>query len=162
MGILETRKRNPVLWDLVNWELSTGTFTLAQHITDNTASDGWTESADQEIIELLLGALKLCDTETPGERQALYALRQGLVYHRLADVYGRSYRRSCVKPLLGDEANGAAADGRRKKLLQLCRMYYEKGARALLPLQQRCEFVRMQCDRLRFQEFLATSNCTSY
>lgn len=36
LGILETRKQNPVLWDLVNWELSTGTFTLAQHMIEHT------------------------------------------------------------------------------------------------------------------------------
>lgn len=153
-----------MLWDLVNWELSTGTFTLAQHITDNTASDGWTESADQEIIGLLLAALKLCDTETPSERQVLYALRQGLVYHRLADVYGRCYRRGGVKPADGDGEGDCAPDGlaRRKKLLQLCRMYYEKGARALQPLQQRSEFVKLQCDRIHFQEYLATSKCIYY
>lgn len=39
LAILETRKQNPVLWDLVVWELSTGTFALAQHMIDhiNTA-----------------------------------------------------------------------------------------------------------------------------
>lgn len=35
LAILETRKQNPVLWDLVVWELSTGTFALAQHMIDN-------------------------------------------------------------------------------------------------------------------------------
>lgn len=35
LGILENRKQNPVLWDLVIWELSTGTFTLAQHMIDH-------------------------------------------------------------------------------------------------------------------------------
>lgn len=156
LGILETRKRNPVLWDLVNWELSTGTFTLAQHIIDNTPADGWTDSAEQEIIELLLTALKLSDTETPGERQVLYAFRQGLVYHRLAGVYARAYRRC------GGDAGAAGVDEgqsmadatRRKKLLQLARMYYEKAARALERLEQVREFVLVQNDRLALQEHL--------
>lgn len=38
LGILDTRKHNPELWDLVTWELSTGTFTLAQHLIDNTSA----------------------------------------------------------------------------------------------------------------------------
>lgn len=34
MNILESKKRCPDLWDLVNWEMSTGKFTLGKHMLD--------------------------------------------------------------------------------------------------------------------------------
>lgn len=34
MAVLESKKRNPDLWDLVTWELSTGKFTLGKHILE--------------------------------------------------------------------------------------------------------------------------------
>lgn len=34
MNILESKKRCPELWDLVNWETSTGKFTLGKHMLD--------------------------------------------------------------------------------------------------------------------------------
>lgn len=37
--ILGSRKSNPELWDLVNWELSTATFTLAKQLQDCSSAD---------------------------------------------------------------------------------------------------------------------------
>ena len=34
LNILGSRKKNPDLWDLVNWDLSTATFTLAKQLQD--------------------------------------------------------------------------------------------------------------------------------
>lgn len=173
LGVLETRKCNPVLWDLVNWELSTSTFTLAQHIIDNTPAARWMDpDAEQEIIELLLRSLKMCDTETVGERQVLYAFRQALVYQRLGEVYARSYKRTGgnsnsggggvvgggrgdVDPMLSIGGSDEKDSVRRKKMLQLCRMYYGKAAKALAPLEEASQYLRVLCDRMELQEYLA-------
>lgn len=37
--VLGSRKSNPELWDLVNWELSTATFTLAKQLQDCSSAD---------------------------------------------------------------------------------------------------------------------------
>lgn len=37
--VLVSRKSNAELWDLVNWELSTATFTLAKQMQDFSSAD---------------------------------------------------------------------------------------------------------------------------
>lgn len=37
--VLGSRKSNPELWDLVNWEMSTATFTLAKQMQDFSTAD---------------------------------------------------------------------------------------------------------------------------
>lgn len=37
--VLGSRKSNPELWDLVNWELSTATFTLAKQLQDCSSAE---------------------------------------------------------------------------------------------------------------------------
>lgn len=76
----------------------------------------------------------------------MYVQRQGLLYHRLAVVYHQSYQRLDAS----DEAN----ETRRKKLLQLCRLYYEKSARVHEFAGNFVEYVRVQCSRLELQEQL--------
>lgn len=105
---------------------------------------------EQEIIELLMNALKLCDSDTPSERQILYAFRKGLIYHRLAKIYDQSYKRSVVGAV--DDT-----DVRRKKLLQLCRLYYDKSIKTLEQLDEPMEYLQVQCDRLTLQETLVES-----
>lgn len=38
---------------------------------------------EQEVTDLLLGSLKLCDTQTRNSRQIMYMVRSGLIYHNL-------------------------------------------------------------------------------
>ena len=37
--VLNSRKSNPELWDLVNWELSTATLTLAKQLQDYSSPE---------------------------------------------------------------------------------------------------------------------------
>lgn len=100
------------------------------------------EDTEQEIIELLLGALKLCDIETPGPRQIMYQIRSGLIYHNLANIYCRSYQAEQI------------SDVRKKKLLQLCRLYYEKGAKTFETIEAPLEFLVVEIDRFELQNIL--------
>lgn len=96
---------------------------------------------DQEIIELLMGSLKLCDTESMGPRQIMYTIRSGLIYHKLGIIYCRQYQ-TCNN------------NNRKKKLLNLCRLYYEKSVKVFQSIEAPIEFVEVQNDRLRFQHVL--------
>lgn len=109
-----------------------------------------------------MGALKLCDTETPSDRQILYAFRTGLLYHRLACLYDASYWRTIAggtAPSEDDLDNDG--DARRKKLLQLSRLYYEKSIKQLEQLGEPKEYLQVQCDRLTLQNRLAEGNFNS-
>lgn len=100
------------------------------------------DEIDQEIIELLLGSLKLCDTETPGSKQMIYTIRSGLIYHKMGNIYSRQYR------------TNNSNNSRKKKLLQLCRLYYEKSIKVFQSIEAPIEFTEVQVDRLKFQNTL--------
>ena len=122
LSILETRKNNVELWDLINWELTTATFNLAKQMQDFGSVDGCTGELEQEVLDMLFKALKLCDLETVSPRQVLYQFRAGLIYHRLASFYHQSLRSS-------------EDEGKRKNLLLVCRLNYEKAANMLESLR---------------------------
>lgn len=101
-----------------------------------------TEQTEQEIIELLLGSLKLCDIETVGPHQIMYQIRSGSIYNLLGNIYCRSYWLDTNKTM------------RKKKLLRLCRLYYDKGSKLLEFIEAPLEFIIIQIDRIALQEIL--------
>lgn len=101
-----------------------------------------TEEIEQEIIDHLMQALKYCDTETPGTRQIMYIIRSGLIYHHLGNIYYRAFKQE-------NDTNA-----RKKKLLQLCRLYFEKGAKIFEGIEAPTEFLTIQIDRLNLQNCL--------
>lgn len=72
----------------------------------------------------------------------MYIIRSGLIYHHLGNIYSRSYK-------LESETTA-----RKKKLLQLCRLYYEKGAKTFESIDAPMEFLAVQIDRLDLQNCL--------
>lgn len=96
---------------------------------------------EQEVIELLLGSLKLCDTQTRNPRQIMYIVRSGLIYHNLGNIYSRSYEL-------------ASGSNRKKKMLNLCRLYYEKGVKVFQSIDAPIELLAVQVDRFDFQNTL--------
>lgn len=142
LSILETRKQNPELWDMVTWELSTATFNLAKQMQDNSASDGNTEELEREVLEMLMKALKWCDLETNSSRQVLYCFRAGLIHHRLGSFYHHSLRNTCD-------------DTKKRTTIQLCRLNYEKAVNLLESLKEFKDFFQVQMERIALQEHLA-------
>lgn len=142
LSILETRKQNPELWDMVTWELSTATFNLAKQMQDNSASDGNTDELERDVLEMLMKALKWCDLETNSSRQVLYCFRAGLIHHRLGSFYHQSLRK------IGD-------DGKKRTTLQLCRNSYERAANLLESLKEFKDYFQVQMERIALQEYLA-------
>lgn len=100
-----------------------------------------TDEIEQEIIDLLMGTIKLCDIDTLNARQILYAFRVGIVYQKLAKIYMHSYKR-------------AKNDARKKQLLHLCRMYYEKSAKTFEKLGEAKEYLETQLCHLDLQDDL--------
>lgn len=143
LAILETRKANPDLWDMVNWELSTSTFNLAKQIQDNAPAEAIPEEIERDALEMLMKALKLCDLETMNNsRQVLYCFRAGLIHHRLGSFYHQSLRN------ISEEA-------KKKNILQLGRMNYEKSSSLLESLKEFKCFFQVQMERIALQEYLA-------
>lgn len=88
-----------------------------------------------------MGSLKLCDTQTRSSRKMLYIVRTGLIYNYLGNIYCESYKRN---------SNHA----RKKKLLNLCRLYYEKSAHTFFNIDAITEYLGVQVDRLELQSIL--------
>ncbi|XP_049532547.1 erythroid differentiation-related factor 1 [Anopheles darlingi] len=154
LGTLGTRKENPELWSLVSWELSTATFNLAKQLQDHSEINppGKTaqspEEIEQEVVEMLQRALKLCDQDNSGPKQVLYSFRAALIHHRIASYYHMSYRKTV------DEQ-------RRKTVLQLTKLHYEKAAKAFESLAEPQEFLQIQMERIALQEYLCEQSQTT-
>lgn len=142
LAILENRKSNPELWDMVNWELSTATFNLAKQMQDYSTADGNVEDLERDVLEMLMKALKLCDLETNSSRQVLYCFRAGLIYHRLGSFYHQTLR-------------STSDDNKRRTTLQLCRLNYEKSSNLLESLNEFKDYFQVQLERIALQEYLA-------
>ncbi|XP_035783260.1 erythroid differentiation-related factor 1-like [Anopheles albimanus] len=154
LGTLGTRKENPELWSLVSWELSTATFNLAKQLQDHSEinppgkSVQSPEEIEQEVVEMLQRALKLCDQDNSGPKQVLYSFRAALIHHRIASYYHMSYRKTV------DEQ-------RRKTVLQLTKLHYEKAAKAFESLAEPQEFLQIQMERIALQEYLCEQSQTT-
>lgn len=142
LAILESRKSNPELWDMVTWELSTATFNLAKQMQDYSTSDGSTEDLERDVLEMLMKALKLCDLETNSARQVLYCFRAGLIHHRLGSFYHQTLRIT-------------TDDNKKRTTLQLCRNNYEKASSLLESLKEFKDFLQVQMEKIALQEYLA-------
>ncbi|XP_058122575.1 erythroid differentiation-related factor 1 [Anopheles ziemanni] len=146
LGTLGSRKEHPDLWSLVTWELSTATFNLAKQLQDHNviSPDGQghqsQEEVEQEVVEMLQRALKLCDQDNSGPKQVLYSFRAALIHHRIASYYHMSYR-------------SAADEHRRKTILQLTKLHYEKAAKTFESLAEPQEFLQIQMERIALQEY---------
>ncbi|KAM7356540.1 erythroid differentiation-related factor 1 [Cochliomyia hominivorax] len=146
--VLGSRKSNAELWDLVNWELSTATFTLAKQLQDYSSTDEVCRSdLEKEVLDLLQKSLKLCDVEHPGSRQILYTYRSGLIHKRIASFHYSQLRNNCT-----DSASLP------KTTLQLCKYHYEKSAYILDSLKEAGDYLIVQLERISLQEFLAENS----
>lgn len=89
-----------------------------------------------------MGSLKLCDTQTRSTRKDMYIVRSGLIYQCLGNIYSDSYKKS------------GCSNARRKKLLNLCRLYYGKSISMFNQLDGITEYLGVQIDRLELQNTL--------
>ncbi|XP_039964741.1 erythroid differentiation-related factor 1 [Bactrocera tryoni] len=141
--VLGSRKCSVELWDLVHWELSTATFTLAKQLQDfSTADEATRAELEKQVLDMLQKSLKLCDLEHTGSRQILYTYRSGLIHKRIASFYYSQLRNSCT-----DLASIP------KTTLQLCKHHYERAAAILDSLRE--AYLAVQLERISLQEFLA-------
>ena len=146
LQVLGCRKRNPMIWDTITWDLSTTLFTMATLLQDYPTGGCKTEEElEREVVDILQKALKHCDTETPGPRQPVYQFRAATIQHRLASLYHRVYR----------EYEPDTDNIKRKTSLQLCKLYYDKAAKLLLALEQTTEFLTVQMERVALAEHQA-------
>lgn len=102
---------------------------------------------EQEIIALLLSSLKLCDTQTSNPQQHMFIVRSGLIYRYLGNIYVQSFE------------NGCSSNARKRKLLSLCYLYYEKSVKLLEDTDEHHEYLAVQIDRLEFQKKLFQGRC---
>lgn len=118
---------------------------LIQSISNNKISlhsFSQDDKIEQEIVDLFMGSLKLCDTQTRNTRQILYVVRTGLIYQCLGNIYTQAYKSS------------GRGNGRRKKLVTLCHLYYEKSVKTFNNVDAFVDLLGVQVDRLELQNIL--------
>uniref|UniRef100_A0A8D9EM91 Erythroid differentiation-related factor 1 n=1 Tax=Cacopsylla melanoneura TaxID=428564 RepID=A0A8D9EM91_9HEMI len=142
LAVLASRKRNPLIWDTVTWELSTALYNLAvlsqefAHYSSNRKMVN-REDMEREVVDLLQKALKYCDIETASTRQVVYQYRAAIIHHRLASLYHNSCRQL------------DSSDTKRKLAL----FHYEKSVRLLTKLENTSDLLRVQLERIALAEF---------
>nr|XP_004659315.1 erythroid differentiation-related factor 1 isoform X2 [Jaculus jaculus] len=143
---LGTRDIHPVVWDSVNWELSTTYFTMATLQQDYAPlSRKAQEQIEKEVSEAMMKSLKYCDVDSVCARQPLCQYRAATIHHRLASMY-----HSCLRNQVGDEHL-------RKQHRVLADLHYGKAAKLFQLLRDApCELLRVQLERVAFAEFQMT------
>ncbi|KAM4607022.1 erythroid differentiation-related factor 1 isoform 2-T2 [Polymixia lowei] len=151
MKSLACRGNHTVVWDSVNWELSTTYFTLATLLQDYAPlSRKAQEQIEREVTEAMMKSLKYCDLKTESARQPLYQYRAATIHHRLASMY-----HSCFRNQVGDEHL-------RKQHRSLAELHYSKAVRLFLSLKDApCELLRTLLERVAFAEFTTAGQSSS-
>nr|CAD7585938.1 unnamed protein product [Timema genevievae] len=150
LQVLGHRRNNPAIWDTVTWELSTTLYSMATLLQDYPdLTNKTSEEAEREVVELFMKALKFCDMDTMSPRQLVYQFRAAKIHHCLGSLYHKTFR---VLDL---------DDSRRKNVLQLTRLHYDKSSLLLARLEETQEFLTVQLERVALQEFLL-DNASSF
>nr|CAD7454164.1 unnamed protein product [Timema tahoe] len=150
LQVLGHRRNNPAIWDTVTWELSTTLYSMATLLQDYPdLTNKTSEEAEREVVELFMKALKFCDMDTTSPRQLVYQFRAAKIHHCLGSLYHKTFR---VLDL---------DDSRRKNVLQLTRLHYDKSSLLLARLEETQEFLTVQLERVALQEFLL-DNASSF
>ncbi|KAJ3610458.1 hypothetical protein NHX12_022550 [Muraenolepis orangiensis] len=151
MQSLASRGSHPLVWDSVNWELSTTYFTLATLLQDYAPlSRKAQEQMEQEVTEAMLKSLRYCDLQTESARQPLYQYRAATIHHRLASMY-----HSCFRNQVGDELL-------RKQHRGLAEAHYSAATGLFLSLRDApCELLRTLLERVAFAEFTMAGQSSS-
>nr|CAD7574546.1 unnamed protein product [Timema californicum] len=150
LQVLGNRRNNPAIWDTVTWELSTTLYSMATLLQDYPdLTNKTSEEAEREVVELFMKALKFCDMDTTSPRQLVYQFRAAKIHHCLGSLYHKTFR---VLDL---------DDSRRKNVLQLTRLHYDKSSLLLARLKETLEFLTVQLERVALQEFLL-DNASSF
>nr|CAD7428419.1 unnamed protein product [Timema monikensis] len=150
LQVLGHRRNNPAIWDTVTWELSTTLYSMATLLQDYPdLTNKTSEEAEREVVELFMKALKFCDMDTTSPRQLVYQFRAAKIHHCLGSLYHKTFR---VLDL---------GDSRRKNVLQLTRLHYDKSSLLLARLKETLEFLTVQLERVALQEFLL-DNASSF
>lgn len=144
---LADRKNNPEVWDTVTWELSGSYFTMATLLQDYAPlSTHAQEQVEKEVIELMMKALRLCESSSLvslwSSQQLDYRIFS--IHHRLASLYHNSYRNQVV-------------DQSKKKARSLAELHYSKASVSLTARQHSCEYIRIYLEQVAMCEYHLTT-----
>lgn len=111
LALLESKKRNPTLWDVITWELSTASYTIAKLYFEAKTEEKETR---EKIISYLQVALRNCDLDVHGAKYEDFFQRTGDVHFML----GFSHEALLGMPVESDK--------KRKSLVYLTFFHFDK------------------------------------
>lgn len=147
---LAERKKNPEVWDTVTWELSGSYFTMATLLQDYAPLSSYAqEQVEQEVTELMMKALRLCESFYPTSTRYFMQSPTKLgyrifsIHHRLASLYHNSYRNQVV-------------DQSKKKARSLAELHYGKASSCVRAEHYPCEYIRICLEQVAMCEYNVT------
>ncbi|XP_067036895.1 erythroid differentiation-related factor 1-like isoform X2 [Acropora muricata] len=148
---LAERKKNPEVWDTVTWELSGLYFTMATLLQDYAPlSSNAQEQVEQEVTELMIKALRLCESfysSSIGCFSQQYSRkldhRLFSIHHRLASLYHNSYRNQVV-------------DHSKKTARSLAELHYSKASLSIRAEEDPCDYIRIYLEQVALCEYHKT------
>ncbi|XP_046658386.1 erythroid differentiation-related factor 1 isoform X2 [Homalodisca vitripennis] len=149
---LGNRKSEPAVWDTIMFELSSTVYTMATLYQDNPPSMGEKsqEEVERESIELLTRALQAQDLDDQDPvRHDIYHNRAAMLHYRLGSFYQHMYR---TKPM---------EDSKRKNVLRLVNLHYDKSALLMDVSQYPLENLRLWLERFALQDFFSENSNTN-
>lgn len=135
LSLLESKKRNPTLWDVITWELSTASYTIAKlYFEAKTAAD---RNMRDKIIAYLQTALKNCDLRN-GPKYEDFFQRTGDVHFML----GFSHEALLAMPVESEK--------KRKSLIYLTFFHFGKALTIYATSGRFYEFVNVAIFEMDF------------
>lgn len=135
LSLLESKKRNPMLWDVITWELSTASYTIAKLYFEAKAEEKETR---EKIIAYLQTALKNCDLDVHGAKYEDFFQRTGDVHFML----GYSHEALLAMPVDGEK--------KRKSLIYLTFFHFDKSLGIYAASGRFYEFVNVAIFEMEF------------
>lgn len=135
LSLLESKKRNPTLWDVITWELSTATYTIGKLYFEAKADEKETR---ERIIAYLQVALKNCDLDVHGAKYEDFFQRTGDIHFML----GFSHEALLAMPVEGEK--------KRKSLIYLTFFHFDKALVIYAGSGRLYEFVNVSIFEMEF------------
>lgn len=141
LGLLESKRRNPALWEVITWELSTSSYTIAKLYFETKSDEGETR---EKTISYLQTALKNCVLDTNSARYEEFYQRTGDVHFML----GFSHEGLLAMPMDSEK--------KRKSLIHLTFFHYDKALSVYEASNRLYEFANVAVFELDFLQSLLT------
>lgn len=149
---LAERKKSPEVWDTVTWELSGSYFSMGTLLQDFAPLSTYAqEQVEQEVTELMMKALRLCEPSVTGSTPHIKPRSVHQLYHRIASIHHR------LASLYHNSYRNQAVDHSKKKARSLAELHYSKAVAYFDASRYPSEWIRIHLEQVAMCEYHVTT-----